>query len=431
VRALFLAVAVTAACAAPVQNGGVVVHPGAVERFLLAMRLGYGGAGEARPSARVRRVALEGDLPTGAAATARRGDWLLENELVTAIVGDLGGPHAGQLVDVAPAPTRRDAFGGLTAQVAGGAIRYRSVKSGEDAATGSAWVQLSGYAEARPELQVTTRYDLAADLSGVLVHTSITGPEGPLATPLGVGDVAAFAASGGRIELGAHDAATIGGAAGYLLAPLGDPPFLVSASATGEATVGVAGARVEVAPREPYIYSRAVLVLERPDALALATTRAMATGQPVGEIELELVARLRAGESVDAGRIVFQRAGDDAPLELETRASRPGDRRRITLPVGSYRVTFTGGAWQAPSKRVSVGARVLTPVRLRATRNDPAPAPASAPVNVNVNVNVPDSSSSPASAPVNVPVPVPESSPPASAPVPAPASAPAPRPQPS
>lgn len=403
VRAFLLAVCFAVAgahvgCAAPIQNGGVVVQPGAVQRFLLAMRLGYGGAGEARPSARVRRVALDGDVPSGKAAAAQRGDWLLENELVTVVVGDVGTPRAGQLLDVAPAPSRRDAFGALVTQVAGGGVRWRTAKGGEDATTGSAWVVLTGYAEAEPAVQVSTRYDLSPDLQGVLVHTSITGPEGPLGAALGVGDVVGFGASGGRVELGPHDAATVGGVAGYLVAPLGDPPFVVTSSAPGEATVGVAGSSVELGAQEPYIYSRAVLVLERPDALALAATRAMATGQAVGEVEIELVARLRAGEQVDAGKVRFERGGLDAPLELETKASKAGDRRTVMLPAGSYRISFAGGAWRAPPKQVWVGARGLTPVRLPATRDVAAPSPppslpAPAPVPVPDSVPAPDAAS--------------------------------------
>src|SRR5688572_11794911 len=98
---LGLLVSLAVGCAAPQQSGEITILPGAAERLMLAMRMGYGGAGGAKPPARVARLTTLDERPAGAAARGKVGDWVLENATVTVVVSDVGGERGGQLVDFA------------------------------------------------------------------------------------------------------------------------------------------------------------------------------------------------------------------------------------------------------------------------------------------------------------------------------------------
>src|SRR5262249_46716933 len=160
------------------------------------------------------------------------------------------------------------------------------------------------------------------------------------------------------------DVAAFGGDASYALEPLGEPPFVISAAGSS-ATMGLAPELVvTTAPEEPFIYSRVLALLERPDDVALAATRAAAPGQALGAVELELVSQPRKGQPVSGGKFVFRRLESSLPvLELPAPSTiHPGDRQNAKLPVGHYEVAFEGGGYRSQSATtVKVVPRSLTP----------------------------------------------------------------------
>ncbi len=66
------------------------------------MELGYRGVGDVKPPATVHRIVSNDDLVGGAGATGKRGDYVLENGSLVAIVSNIDGRgRGGELVDVA------------------------------------------------------------------------------------------------------------------------------------------------------------------------------------------------------------------------------------------------------------------------------------------------------------------------------------------
>jgi hypothetical protein len=363
-------VVIVGACAAPRQSGGIIVLPGATQRLMWAMRMGYGGVGGAKAPARVRRATSREDLPTGPAAGGRLGDWLLENGTMTAVVANVDrSARGGHLVDLARAPARIDELAGVETLVADGRVRYDSAASGHDDMTGSAWLQVTGRMVAAPNVEVVTRYDVAPDLRGVVMHTSLKLPERPLSGAIAIGDQVSFARTV-RVAGSPVDVAGFGATAGYAIEPLAEPPFVVH-SATSSASIGLAPELVVVdEPDVPFIYSRVVGLLDRPDEVALASARATVAGQPLGEVALELVAMPRKpGAAVTAGKFLFRRAGSaEGPLELPLVSTmHPGDRRMALLPAGKYSVDFEGeGHRSRRTATVTVAPRVISPIRVEA-----------------------------------------------------------------
>src|SRR5262245_47746485 len=153
------------------------------------MRMGYLGIGDVKPPAQVRRALAREDLPVGPTAAGRLGDWLIENRSITVVVADVDrSPRGGHIVDMARAPARIDALGRVDTIVEGVAVRYTSVKSGTDDVTGTAYLQVTGHPEGDPNLEVVTRYDVAPDLAGVLIHTSLKPAGRTLPGGIAIGD---------------------------------------------------------------------------------------------------------------------------------------------------------------------------------------------------------------------------------------------------
>jgi hypothetical protein len=377
--ALFVLTAALVACVPPPQSGGIVVLPGATERLLVAMRYGYLGAGDAKAPARVRRVESREDLPAGAAASARLGDWLLENGAVVAIVADVdGSPRGGQLVDLIHRRGGTDGLARVETLVGERRLRYTSAKSGNDDTTGSAYLQVTGHPEGEPGFEIVTRYDIAPELAGVVFHTSFKLGGHPPHGAVAVGDGLFFPEGTAKIVTGSRDVASFGREASYALEPLGETPFVVTATESG-AALGLAPELVTTeAPEEPFTYSRMLSLLDRPDDVALATVRASAGGRAVGEVELEIVPVPRRVDNViQGGSVLFQAAGAEPPLRMPLQGSlRAGDRHLARLPAGKYRVSFEGGGFRSSAPTaIDVAARVLTPVHVEARREAPSPEP--------------------------------------------------------
>jgi len=227
------------ACSQPLQNGGVVMRQGAGDRVGMLCRWRHGdvssedfcGAPQAqvRP-ARVTRLAQDSPKLGGPLARGRAGDYLLENDEVIFVIGQIGaqdpspdgsGPSGAQnpspeggglpgaqdplpqggglagaqnplpqggglagaqnplpdggglLADAADARLRVDEIESVVAFSASGTrAQYRDLKSGTGQ-DGSAWIEVSGIATGAAELIVTTRYTLGPADRAVVITTIV------------------------------------------------------------------------------------------------------------------------------------------------------------------------------------------------------------------------------------------------------------------
>lgn len=394
--ALLLALS-SAACGPPVQNGGVFVLPGATERLILAMRMGYRGAGEAKPSADVRVASSSDDLVGGSGASGKVGDLVLENEQVVAIVAAIDGTdRGGTLVDFARNPSRDDELAHLATSVLGHPVRYTTLKTGTDAATGAAYVEVSGTSGS---VAVSTRYDLAPELDALLVHTSFTrpavdAPAGAAGAGFDVDDSISLAgAAPVRFDAAPRSLAVYGGAASYVVVPLveADPSAIgTSPPAERSATIGLAAGR---ATEGAFVYSRFVAPLERSDSLSLDAALAVADGRELGDVEIEVAPeRWSSGLAIHPGRVLFRSRGThDAPahevvLDLD-KPIRAGDRVTAKVPSGRWEVSFDGDDFRSRAPvRLDVRPRVVNDVRVPTER---VPTPASMPLPPNEAVSAP------------------------------------------
>ncbi|MFO0619120.1 MAG: hypothetical protein U0414_41410 [Polyangiaceae bacterium] len=363
-----------AGCAAPVQNGSIIVLPGATERLIAAMHYGFDGVGEAKPSASVTQITSREQLAEGPSATGKVGDWILENGGVVVVIADVdGSARSGTLVDVARNPRRRDAVAAFETRVLGEPVRYTTIKSGTDEALGSAFVEVSGTAGA---LVVSTRYDVAPDLDAVLVHTSFTRAAG--ASPDGALDVSdRLASDGARAACEGSHCATFAAAQSYVMKPLMDDGAVATAGSDGSVVVGLAPSTV---PEGAYVYSRLVAPLERPDSLALAAALSAADGRQLGEVQIELSPeRWSKDRAVAPGTFVFTPSKAGAPVELSLGgALHAGDLVTVKIPAGGWSVAFANdGYWTTEKAHVDVRPGKMASVFVPAERR---PTPASAPL---------------------------------------------------
>lgn len=298
---LLLSSAAGLACGAPLQSGEILVLPGATERLIVAMRMGYAGAGEAVAPARLERAVLDEQLPTGASATGRLGDWVLENDRVIAVVTRVDGTmRGGRLVDLTLGDAEHDALERFELGVAGRAVRYDAASTGRDETTGAVYVEVSGVVEGLPGVVVSTRYDVAPALPAVVVHTQVRGlGEGLRDTPGWIADHLRFGGAGrlelaaapedaGPSELAPGHAAWVAERLSYLLRPLSESPLWLEPElgAPQRASVGLATST----PDEPLLYSRIVAPLAdaSPDALTASLARLEGREPPALPLEPEL-----------------------------------------------------------------------------------------------------------------------------------------------
>lgn len=361
------------ACAAPAQEGSIVVLPGATERLIAAMHYGFQGVGEAKPAATVARITSTDELVLGAQANGKIGDWVLENgSLVVVIAAADGSPRSGALVDVARDPRRTDGLSRFETTVLGVPVRYTTLKSGTDDALGSAFVEVSGTAG---DVVVSTRYDVAPDLDAVLVHTSFTrrgpAPEGAL----DVADRLVVTPSDRALCEGAHCATF--GAQSYVVKPLVEDGAVARDEHEGAVVVGLAPATI---PEGAYVYSRLVAPLERPDSLALAAALSAADGRQLGEVQIELSPeRWSKDRAVAAGTFHFAPAKAGAAVDLALGGSlRAGDVVTVKVPTGGWSVVFENdGYLTAEGAHVDVRPGKVASVFVPADRK---PTPASLPL---------------------------------------------------
>jgi hypothetical protein len=299
VLSMFLA-STALGCVVPRQSGEILVLPGATERLLIAMRMGYAGAGEATAPARLERAVLDEQLPAGPAAAGRLGDWVLENDRVIAVVTRVDGTlRGGRLVDLTGGDAAHDGLEGFELRIAGHAVRYDAASTGRDDTTGAVYVEVSGRVEGLPGVAVSTRYDVAPALPAVVVHTQVRGLGLELReTPGWISDRLRFTGAG-RLELGSAPSGTatselapghaawLADRASYVLRPLSESPLWIepNAEASDRASVGLASAVTD----EPLLYSRIVAPLAdpSPEGLAAALERLEGREAPALPIEPE------------------------------------------------------------------------------------------------------------------------------------------------
>ena len=346
-------------CAAPEQMGMITVAPGASERALVLMRLGFLSGGDSVGTAEVRRLAREELVPAGASASGRFGDWLLENSAMVAVVGQIDGTtRGGRLVDVWRKPNGVDGLEDHETYVFGKLVTYETLRTGFDDKTGAAYVEVSAVvdrsADGFPVVSVATRYDIAPGIDAILAHTQIktirgAAPEEPAVL------FAERVQADGRVEasVDATTASSIGDTMGYLLHPLTVP-----------AEIGADGtmARVAVpstatpAVGSTFLFSRMIAPLERPDSLALAVARARIEGERVGEVRLQLFEAGKQLARLGVGDVVLRR---DDGTELVARGVLPCPPESayvVHAPEGTYALGFRGAIHGAsPVGKVTIG----------------------------------------------------------------------------
>jgi hypothetical protein len=132
-----------AACAPPLQNGGVEVRSGAAERLGMVCRWRHGttsGEGlcaepqEQLAPSRVTRIAAPTDALAGPLAAGRVGDLLIENGEIAVVIDQLGrgsgfAESGGNIVDAADALTRRDELGQMFTYSASSRARPSTTRS--------------------------------------------------------------------------------------------------------------------------------------------------------------------------------------------------------------------------------------------------------------------------------------------------------------
>lgn len=349
-RSSALALLILFGCAAPLQDGGVDMAPGAAQRLLMAMRYGHAAVGEAVRPSEVRRAYHTDQLPSGPAKTGRVGDWVLDNGVVVVVVGAVdGSARSGLILDVARGPAREDGLDAFEARVMDRPVRYETLKTGYDETLGTAYVAVTATVdrsgEGLPVISVETRYDLAPGLDTVLVSTRLVVRTGgtlvevdPAMTPteLFADRLLVRGTAQVTVDPRGPQLASLGSVAGYSLQSPGDgdlvqePPGLIIPWSQLPAVGG------------ELLHTRALSSLERPDSVSAELALARSLGEPSGEVEVRLV--LGAEGARAPGDFVLRRAGgsDLAARGIPPCGVEAGYRAR--LPVGHWDLGFRGAA---------------------------------------------------------------------------------------
>ena len=375
-RRFFLAlIAAGAACAPPIQNGGVEVRTGAAERLGMVCRWRHGDASgeslcgdpgqEQLAPARVKRIAGPKDTLAGPLAAGRVGDLLIENGEIAVVIDQLGrgsgfAESGGNIVDAADATTRRDelgqvftCFGVFPRQAV-----YDALDSGVDA-KGGAWIEVRGHELYEERLRVVTRYELAPGARALLIRTTLVNEKDTPITGLNLGDSLQWGAveklaigkePGFRGDYTGPWLGAAGASAAYAIlnADPSAPADLVTKSGTAWSNA-IFARDVTIAPGAKASYARAFVVAPRGDALGPATEVFYLRGGSPGALAATLVDA--AGAPIappEGGRLVLTPVGVDkstvSPLWLAVRrdAAASGAAAAGEVPPGRYLVGFSG-----------------------------------------------------------------------------------------
>lgn len=334
-------------CAAPLQSGMLDVLPGATERAMLAMRMGYLGFEREAVPGQVRQAMVPELLPNGAARRAKVGDYVLENGFVLAAVTAIDGTaRGGRLVDLATKPKLIDGLGDMELRVLGQVVVYDSLRTGFDESTNAAYIEVSGRVDQRAQggalVTVSTRYDAAPGVEAILVHTHLKVDSGDIALdaphPLLEEKLSAQGFHRALIDPEGSYGASFGAEGGYLLRALGDPGTI------GDGEVPVFRVPATAAPGTGgvLVVTRVVAALARSDTAALAVAVARTQGDPVGDVEVRVHPAEKGAAAPKSGALTFLR--DDGRCFDVSRADAKGEDSHFEakLPAGKYHVVFEG-----------------------------------------------------------------------------------------
>jgi hypothetical protein len=363
-----------AACAPPLQNGGVEVRSGAAERLGMVCRWRHGttsGEGlcaepqEQLAPSRVTRIAAPTDALAGPLAAGRVGDLLIENGEIAVVIDQLGrgsgfAESGGNIVDAADALTRRDELGQMFTYfgVFPRQAVYDALDSGVDP-KGTAWIEARGHELYEDHLRVVTRYELTPGQRALLIQTTLVNDKGAPIAALELGDVIQWGSSE-KLAIGKEPGFTgdfagpwigaAGRSAGYAILDA-DPRAtsgLVAKSGTAWSNLSFARG-VTLAPGAQITYARVLVVAPRGDSLGVATEVFYLQGGSPGGLEIALTdaagARITPPEG---GRFFLGPVGVDpsraAPLWLGVTAetAKSGKNAAAEAPPGKYLVTFKG-----------------------------------------------------------------------------------------
>lgn len=352
---------VCCACAAPIQQGEPYVAPGASERFMLAMSMGYLGTFEREMvPGQVRRALLPDQLPKGAAVSAKLGDYVLENGHVLAAITNIDGTErGGRLVDLARKPKSSDGIERLEHEVLGKKVVYDALKIGVEPTTQTAFVEVSGRVDATdvggPILMVSTRYDAAPGIEAIVVHTHFKVEQGSLSAESSANlldeKLLVVGSDGPIVDTANGYGATLGKDGAYLYRPLFDGATLTASASAPRVLVGVKDVAND---GDGIIVTRSVSPLERPDTAALAVALARTEGRGIGEIEVRVNAAQRGVRLPNHGDLAFV-APDGARYDVCGLDTTGEDSHfPAKLPAGRYKVGFQGIDGSSNSGEVEV-----------------------------------------------------------------------------
>ncbi|MEP7123252.1 MAG: CehA/McbA family metallohydrolase [Byssovorax sp.] len=400
-RRIFLAsigaVAAGAACAPPIQSGGVEVRAGAAERLGMVCRwrhgttAGEGLCGEADEPvlpARVKRIAGPADALAGPLAAGRVGDLVIENGEIAVVIDQLGrgsgfAESGGNIVDAADARTRHDELGQIFTYF--GVFPRQAVHDALDSGVdskGTAWIEARGHELYEEHLRVTTRYELAPGQRALLIQTTLVNETAAPIAGLDLGDVIQWG-SAEKFAIG-KEPGFVGDYAGPWIGAAGrsaayalldaDPRVTAGLTAkNGTAWSNVSFVRgVTIAPGAKVSYARVLVVAPRGDTLGAATEVAFLQGVAPGGLEITLTdaagARIAPPEG---GRFSLTRVDPDptAPsplwLGVSAEAAKSGANAAAEAPPGRYLVTFSGaGRHEIAPAPVTLSAGHTAAIRL-------------------------------------------------------------------
>jgi hypothetical protein len=377
---LVFVVLLLAACAAPNQQGEVVIAPGATERALLAMRMGYIGFERDKVPGQVRQASMPGLLPEGGASTGRLGDWVLENGHVVAAVTAIDGTkRGGRIIDLAKKPKSLDGLGSVELAVLGQPIIYDSLRTGFDTSTNAAYIEVSGRIDMRASggalLTVSTRYDAAPGIEAILMHTHVKVDSGAVdpasERPLLDEVLSAKGPERGVIDPDQSYGASFGDHGGYIVRALGDPGSVSTASVLPSFRVPASAAP---AAGGALVVTRVLAPLDRADTAALAVALAKTGGDPVGDVEVR-VAVGRGAHPPKKGSPTFIDANGKRTSVCSVDAKGEDSHFEAKLPAGDYTVSFeSAGIASTPAKVRIEGERLaFVTVGVHAAPSGPLP----------------------------------------------------------
>ncbi len=397
-----------AGCTPPLQGGGVEVFGNVADRLDALCRFRPGGLSEglcaapdaAAPPARVHRVGEGAKVLRGPLAVAKKGDYSLENGLVSFFIDALGtgngfAESGGNLIDAGDQKAGCDAlgqafvsFGGFQRQAI-----YERLTSGTGA-QGEAWIEVTGHGLSETNVGITTRYTLGAGLRALLIETTVTNTSTEKSGPLDLGDLVEWGAAqrvapGKEPGFGGDSSTVFVGGVGPAVAYA----FLSEDGAPIHAASGGAGSylgyadNVALSPGEKRRFARYLVVATRGDSTALASELLFLSGGDLGGIEVRAEAPGGAPLSLRRStvRLVPEEGGDTLTLRsaggscdwFDVKRSQGVEPMIAEVPPGRYTLSLEGGGLRSTAE---------VPVLIEAGRATAIVVPAELPSTIDVRV---------------------------------------------